>query len=233
VVAAGPQRCGLRIRRRSGGAGFIYDLHNATGFYVSLGLLVVALTGVVLTAKTLPPFDASVDSVIGARTGAPPAAAQPPAGARRLPVDEAARIAQRTVPEGEIAQVRLPSLDAYDGRRRTGVYQIILTTPHTYGVQEGIQVYVEPWSGRVLGTEDSRADTVPQRIVHQWIADIHDGSAGGPVGKVLAFVLGLLPAALLVTGWFMWRTRRRRGRSRRPTNGRPGLFMKSIDTRGM
>lgn len=210
---------GFRVRRRSSGAGFVYDLHNATGFYVSLGLLVVALTGVVLTAKTLPPFDGAVESAIGARAGSRPSPAQPPPGAQRLAVDDAVGIARRTVTDGEVSQVRLPSLDAYDGQRRTGVYQVILTVRPTYGVQEGIQVYVEPWSGRVLGIEDSREDTVPQRATHQWVADIHDGSAGGPVGRVLVFVLGLMPAALLVTGWLMWRTRRRRGLSRSPTSG--------------
>ncbi|MEJ3744866.1 PepSY-associated TM helix domain-containing protein [Actinomycetes bacterium KLBMP 9797] len=209
---------GFRVRRRSSGDAFVYDLHNAAGFYVSLGLLVIALTGVVLTAKSLPPFDAAVESAIGARTGARPSPARPLPGAQRLPVDEAVAIARRTFPDGEIAQVRLPSLDAYDGQRRTGVYHVFLTTPRTYGVEWIAQVYVEPWSGRVLGSEDSRQDTVPQRVVHQWIADIHDGTAGGPLGQVLVFLLGLLPAALLVTGWFMWRARRGRRLSRTPAD---------------
>jgi uncharacterized iron-regulated membrane protein len=206
---------GFRVRWRPGG-GFVYDLHNAAGFYVSLGLLAVALTGVVLTAKTLPPLDAAVDSAIGAPAGTRPSPAQPPPGAQRLSVDEAVAFARRTVPGEQIAQVRLPSLDAYDSQRRTGVYQIILTIRQTYGVQETIHVYVEPWSGRVLATEDTREDTGPQRVVHQWFGDIHDGSAGGPVGKVLAFLIGLMPAALLLTGWLMWRNRHRRGLSRTP-----------------
>jgi hypothetical protein len=46
-------------------------------------------------------------------------------------------------------------------------------------VQNTAIVHIEPWGGRVLGIDDS----LPQKIVHQWVADIHDGSAGGPVGS--------------------------------------------------
>jgi uncharacterized iron-regulated membrane protein len=97
-------------------------------------------------------------------------------------------------------------------RRRAGVYQVILSPPNVSGgVKNDAIVFVESWTGRVLGVDDTRDDSVPQQIIHQWAADIHDGSAGGPAGRVAAFILGLLPAGLLITGWMMWRARRRTG----------------------
>jgi uncharacterized iron-regulated membrane protein len=214
---------GFQIRRRSANARFTYDLHNAVGFYVSLGLLVLAVTGLVRTATTLPPFDAAVDRIVGSPVDVRPAPAMPPPGARRIPVDRAVQIAENAVPDGQLGTVRLPALTddpGYTGQRPAGVYQVILLLPDSYGVSNVAVVHLEPWTGRVLGIDDTRDDSLPQQIVHQWAGDIHDGSAGGPVGRVVAFLLGLLPAGLLLTGWMMWRTRRRSGRRQRGEAGR-------------
>jgi uncharacterized iron-regulated membrane protein len=214
---------GFRIRRRSGNARLTYDLHNTVGFYVSLGMLVLAVTGIVRTATSLPPFDTAVDKAIGSSVDVKPAAAPPP-GARRIPVDQAVQIAENAVPDARLGSVRLPFLGedgGYGGQRRVGVYQVILVPPETYGIQNAAIVHIEPWTGRVLGVDDNRDDSLPQKIVHQWAADIHDGSAGGPAGQVIVFILGLAPAGLLLTGWMIWRNRRRTRRRDAAARGAP------------
>jgi uncharacterized iron-regulated membrane protein len=50
--------------------------------------------------------------------------------------------------------------------------------------------------------------------INAWVRPLHDGSVGGLVGRILAVLIGLAPAALFVTGLLRWQ--RRRGRLANP-----------------
>jgi len=60
--------------------------------------------------------------------------------------------------------------------------------------------------------------------VLNWLHPLHGGEALGLTGRILAFVAGLVPIALFVTGVFRWQRRRERRTPQRTigTRGEPG-----------
>jgi uncharacterized iron-regulated membrane protein len=61
----------------------------------------------------------------------------------------------------------------------------------------------------VLAVRDERRDSGGDTLL-AWLHPLHSGEAFGLVGRWLAFVSGLLPAALFVTGLWRWSGRRKR-----------------------
>ena len=55
------------------------------------------------------------------------------------------------------------------------------------------------------GLAESGGDTILN-----WLHPLHGGEAFGMAGRLLAFVAGLVPAALFVTGLLRWTRRRQR-----------------------
>jgi len=72
----------------------------------------------------------------------------------------------------------------------------------------GSRVYIDPYTGQVLATVDSRTAASGDALL-AWLFPTHNGEIGGLLGRVIVLVAGLMPAVLLVTGFVLWRFRRR------------------------
>jgi uncharacterized iron-regulated membrane protein len=63
-------------------------------------------------------------------------------------------------------------------------------------------------SGQVLQVQDSRKAGVGDRILNSF-APLHFGTFGGTPTRILYIFVGLAPSILLVTGFTMWRYRKK------------------------
>jgi uncharacterized iron-regulated membrane protein len=73
--------------------------------------------------------------------------------------------------------------------------------PHSF-------VWVDGSSGRVLAVQDARRAGAGS-TVNNWVHPLHEGSAGGLAGRIVAALCGLIPLLLFVTGWLRWSRRRK------------------------
>jgi uncharacterized iron-regulated membrane protein len=73
---------------------------------------------------------------------------------------------------------------------------------------------VDRHTGAVRTTRTWADMTAADRFL-DWQLPLHNGEAFGLIGRLIVFVTGLLPLALLVTGFLIWRHKRRAARLRR------------------
>jgi uncharacterized iron-regulated membrane protein len=200
-------RPAIGVRWRASGKRVTFDLHRATGFWFAGMLVTLALSGLYLV------FPDGVGALIGTfgprqprprglastlRPGLPP-----------LSIGEAARLAARQVPAGEVTFVVVPV-------RPTDTYQVWLRRPRDVRrVYGDAIVWIDQWSGAVLHARDRQTFPAGEGFLH-WQFPLHSGEAFGRVGRLLVFVTGLVPSLLAVTGaWIWWRKRRARVAGRR------------------
>lgn len=69
-------------------------------------------------------------------------------------------------------------------------------------------VYFDQHTGEVLLVEEASAVPAGTRIYNTFYP-IHTGAIGGASTRLLQVIIGLSPLALFVTGYFMWRNRRK------------------------
>jgi uncharacterized iron-regulated membrane protein len=203
-------RAALGIARRR----LNYDLHRAGGFYTTIFLLVIALTGSGLV------FYQGTGRFLNWATGSdaplPPPTVEPAAG-QRTSIDAALRVARRALPDARATFVYLPTAPGAPltvRLRATGEW-------HPNGRSF---VYLHPRSGRLLRADDARQSGLGARLLHA-LYPLHVGSPGGWPLQIAYVLLGLAPTVLSVTGtiiWYRrWRKKQRRLRAPRERAVRP------------
>lgn len=197
----------LRIRWRDGGKRRAFDLHRAGGAWSALVLLALGVSGVYLVF----PAVVRVPVALFARTDPRPPAPRstPRAGVAPIGPDTAAAIAGALAPGATLSWLEVPGEEA-------GAYRAWLRRPgdvrRAYG---DVTMWIDQWSGAVLLLRDRRTMPVGEGFLH-WQFPLHSGEAFGRPGRLVVCAAGLMPSALLVTGFLIWwRKRRARGRARR------------------
>jgi uncharacterized iron-regulated membrane protein len=179
------------------------NLHYLCGFYGSLVLAMLSFTGIFLA------YQDGGRAVVGmfSQVTAPPRNIQAPDAPRegkQLTLDEAIGKAQSLYPGAELAGFGLPA-----GPR--GVYRVSLKGGGSSAPVSNTLVFVDPSSGEVLRRIDSSTRTAGDRfLVMQRL--LHEGNVLGAAGRFVIFVVGFLPALLVVTGTMMWLRQRRKPR---------------------
>lgn len=175
----------------------VYDVHSLSGVYGLVLLAIVTATGALLDLPDqVKPLLSSVSTLH-----------RPPdlhsgAGVRRIPADAAVAIAAQRFPGARLAWIETPG-----GAR--GVYRISLAQPHEPSQRfPRTNVWIDQYSGAVLAVRDPRFDSAGDKLLN-WLHPLHNGEAFGLAGRLLAFVAGLLPALLFVTGVLRWRQKAR------------------------
>lgn len=193
----------LSVKQGASRHRFYYDLHRATGMWLSGFLLLMALTGAYLC------FPKQARALVGAVLPMRPAEmreAGPVAADARLDLDALARRAQALWPDTQWTRVQLPGKrpDAYDVRLLQGG-EVRADTGDTRA-----RIGAD---GRVVDTRDPLAGPAGDRLL-SWLFPLHSGEALGIVGRVAWTLFGLVPALLFATGLWLW-LRRRRSRVQR------------------
>jgi uncharacterized iron-regulated membrane protein len=190
---------GLRWRRAQHADA---NLHHLFGFWISLPLALLSLTGIYLA---FPPQSRALMSSIA------PLSPQAPRGSlatapqqTTLTADSALTAANALVPQGRPAALFAP------------VMSRAVNTPLSWRVQfrtandETVTVLVNDATGTAAAAP---APLAGDRAA-QWIRWIHEGSRSGPVWRAIVALTGLVPALLGTTGILMWLRARRLRRLR-------------------
>lgn len=199
----GARQKSFRIKWNASSKRVNYDLHSVLGFYVSITLLVTALSGLVWVFEWMENsvrFVANGAENIG-QTKLPlsePGYSSPTSG-----VDIAYETARKRNSHANAYQVNFPP-------KPNGTINIssFLKSWNRYNrVQENYDRY----SGKLL-RRASFAELNGGDQIYQLNFDLHTGSVLGLPGKIITFCAGLIAASLPVTGFMIWRGRKKRKR---------------------
>lgn len=176
-----------------------YDLHRAVGFYASLGLIAIALTGAVFT------FDHIAEPLVHWLTRSAPPNRHPEVTPRDVPsisVDDAIAISGRQVPDSTPTTVMFPPTPHSPLRITRRLPWQPVVTGRTY-------IFINPYTGDVIQEISPRTAPLGTQIL-MWNYPLHVGVFGGMVTRLLWLLASLLPAGLAITGVLIWWKPRRR-----------------------
>ncbi|HET7061130.1 MAG TPA: PepSY-associated TM helix domain-containing protein [Nitrosospira sp.] len=177
----------------------LFDTHRAIGIYTSIFLLIVAFTGVSLV------FNKAVAELANLLTASPPRPAPPVsiavATGRETPsLDELLPKADRVLP-GAVTWINFPQTPQAPLVVRKKLPEELHPNGRSF-------VYFDQYSGEVLFVEKASASPIGSRIYNTFYP-IHTGVIGGAYTRILQVIVGFSPLVLLVTGYVMWRNRKK------------------------
>lgn len=228
------------IQRGARGRRLLFDLHNTIGFYSSLLLFVIALTGASYFWKP------QTIAVVSTLTGTPMVAQEDgpggPSPRGRDRGGDGGREGRTGTQSASYATVlasaqkvfpKLPPIQISHGRGGRGGLRVTKAAPAAHGVRPRlITININERDGSISGADFPDASPFGLRVMN-WLMPIHEGQWGYgllyyPV-KVLHLLAGLSPLALFVTGLLMY-MHKRRGQieNRRRRQARP---VKKVPTR--
>jgi uncharacterized iron-regulated membrane protein len=191
----------LQIKWGSSWKRLNHDFHIVLGFYASVFLFIMAITGVGMS------FD-WVGKTINTLTHSPQQRAEPPTSAAAEPgtakfgADAALALARQQAPAAESYAVQLP-------KEPTGSIQIGILPAGAITERATNDVYLDQYSGQVLRQQAYAQKPIGQRI-RGLFKPVHTGAIFGWPTKILAFVIVLLGATFPITGTIMWLNRTRK-----------------------
>ncbi|WP_234736658.1 PepSY-associated TM helix domain-containing protein [Tellurirhabdus bombi] len=189
----------LTFRKNASFARQTYDLHQVLGFYFSPFILLIALTGAVITflailapVMYLVSFEKpkSLDQILNSKSVYRQ-------GAKPLPLDSAVATALRALPaDTNIEGVGFPL-------EQTGIYAVYSSSPHVTQTGDKNFIYIDQYSGKI---NFNSAKDLPNtgKMYLNWVEPFHYGTFGGNITRALAFVASLIPSVLFVTGILIW-----------------------------
>jgi len=196
----------LRLKPRAHPQRRLRDWHKLAGLSGIAVLAILTTTGIMLELPDQS--DAALGSI-----GLPvdPMPHVHPASAPQPPVSiaQVLRAGRAALPGARVAWIETPPAQGGTFRLRMQVPgDPSFRFPHSF-------VWVNGANGAVAAVHDAR-QVQAGSVINNWVHPLHDGSAGGLAGRLLAAACGLLPAVLFVTGVLRWRRRR-------PQRLRPGV----------
>lgn len=206
---------GLRWRRTPHTSN---NLHHTIGFWISIPLAIVSLTGIYLS------FPQTARSVMSSIAPMQPAPQRTFAAAvlerPNLTADDALRLAQAVEPGARPASLFLPTVQARSkGEGREGGKRAASSPAWRVQLRNADHDLVTVAVDDQGGTARRLPDPLAGNRAAQWIRWIHDGSRGG-VWQFAVFLTGVFPAIFAVTGLLMWWRGRR---ARRQVVGAPTI----------
>ena len=191
----------LTIKANASTERFNFDLHKTVGFYSSVILLFLILSGVYLI---FPDYGRGLVSVFS------PVAEPWPIYQSTLPKDikktislaEVKSITDTRFPDGEYRWIVFPQNenDVYlVGKREMN--EVNLKIPYR-------SLWIDQYSGKIIHEQESRTRTAGDIFV-EWLYPLHTGEAFGFTGQLIILISGLIPLTLYVTGFIRWLQKRR------------------------
>jgi uncharacterized iron-regulated membrane protein len=191
----------LRLKRHAPPQRSLRDWHKLVGLSGLAFLLILTVTGIMLE---LPKESDTALAAVGLQVDHAPHVDQQPTAANNnqaiLP-SQAIQAATLTLPDARIAWIETPPV-------RGGIFRLRMQVPGdpSYRFPHSF-VWIDAKSGQVVAIQDARRGGAGTAI-NNWVHPLHDGSAGGLAGRLLAAIVGFIPLVLFATGWLRWRARR-------------------------
>lgn len=207
LIASPTRRAAWRVRWGSSRYKLNFDLHRAASLWTWALLLTLAFTAFAMNLhrELFMPMLSAISDVSPTPLDTLPVAAEPPAAAvtRRQAVQAATAEAQRQgwpAPAGSLFHSPWQ-----------GVYAIAFhaaDADHGEGGAGHRQVFIDSATGAVLGQRTPWEGTAADLFV-QAQYPLHSGRILGLPGRILVSVMGLVVAALSLTGVYIWWRKRR------------------------
>ena len=192
----------LTIKRHTSVERFNHDLHQSFGFYSSLPLLLILISGIYMN---LPEQFMTVVKLFSPATEN--FADNPKSilvkNAKPIGLASALNSARHHFPEG-----RINWLSVADGK--DGVYVIsLIDLPNLSQFWSERRIIVDQYSGKILKVQDPSNRKSAGQIFVDWQWSLHSGKAFGWTGRILVFLSGLACPVLFVTGVIRWLQKRK------------------------
>jgi len=183
-----------------------YDWHNTTGFYISIIALILAITGLTFTYEWVgdgiyKSFNLGGDKAAETKT--------PVIDTTEFKINSVAAIdkafvqTQKLQPKAEMFFIMIPQKKG--DIVSTGAY------PHTLRYDQQSNYYFHPSSGKLLQSQTFDKKSLGLQVVEMNYG-IHTGQVLDLPGKIIAFTVSLIAAALPVTGFIIWFGRNRKSK---------------------
>lgn len=188
-----------------------YDWHNVLGFYTSPVVAVLSLTGFCIT------FSVVVVPLLFILNGQAPQGvakllntrSQYIPGVQPLTAPEIAVVGKKHLPDATLQAIRVPT-------DSTGAYQLSYQTAYIAETGKQILLIIDQYSGKIVLNSATDFPNVGHAYM-SWLTPLHYGSFGGIATKLLAFIGGMVPLALFITGFIIWWPRYKRQRNKQRT----------------
>lgn len=191
---------GLKVNWLAPWKRVIFDMHRAAGIYSLFFLLIIAITGASLV------YNKTAAELANFLAASPPRPASPvsfpsDAGETLLSIDDLLQQAERILPAATITWVNFP---------QTPQASLVVRkkSPEESHPNGRNFIYFDQYTGKVLHVEDTTIAPLGARI-YNVLYPIHTGAIGGTYTRILQVIIGLMPVILFVTGYVMWRNRRK------------------------
>lgn len=206
-------RSAIRFESRARWRRKNYDLHRLTGFFASLLLMFVAITGAYFA------FPKAYEGIVAWASRRPSVLLAPRtlvSAPHKLNLDAIYSAAVLALPVGETTLFTFP-------QQKDAPYSLRRMLPGDWRRTGDNLVYIDQYTGRVIRVTYHRDLPWTIRLTRD-IYPLHFGTFGGNFTRILWIVAGLAPGALYITGMLMWwngsilpalRRRRRRQRERK------------------
>jgi uncharacterized iron-regulated membrane protein len=184
----------VKVEFRNSRRRLCFDLHNSVGFFSSVFLLVLAVTG------TYMAFEGLTIPATYRLTGSMPLPEDPPStptpGAAAISAGSALRIARSYLPAAVPLWVVIPG-------EKTTSYLVKMRFPEDHSSSGSSIVWVDQFSGKVLAAWNSRTAPLARRI-EQGNRAVHSGEIGGYPGRAFAALISMLLVIQSITGSYLW-----------------------------
>lgn len=175
-----------------------YDWHNVLGFYTAPIVILLSLTGFAIT------FSAFFIGALFMLTGQSPQSvasifgqkAVYTKGATMLTPAEAATIAHAKLPGAQLLGMAIP-------RDSNTIYRFDMLSEGASKTGNRIMVMVDQYTGKIRLNSETDFPNIGNSYL-TWLTPIHFGTFGGMPTRILAFIGGLVPLLLFITGFITW-----------------------------
>ncbi len=193
-------RRGFTLRHRLGLMRLLHDLHGFAGLTCAPILLLLALTGFHLANPKILETLAGA-SGMGHGEDGPAIRSTAVPNNRPVSLDEAVVIARGPFPHAEIRRITTPAGE-------DGTYRVNLRRPGEVNIRHPVtMVWIDRWSGQIRDVRNPNQFTAGQAFVSR-LWPLHTGEAFGAAGRLLWFIVGLVPLLLYLTGLAQWLNQR-------------------------
>jgi uncharacterized iron-regulated membrane protein len=180
----------VSLRRASSWKRANFDLHNTIGFYSSIVIVVMTLSGVLISfGSTTDPLVRRLD--FGAPLRLMPESKLAPNGTR-ITLDAAVAIAESALPGAFASMVSVPD-------EPKAVVQVLKKFPEDRTPAGRSRVFLDQYSGQVLLVENTREAPLGTRIINLK-RSAHTGDIFGAPTRALYFVVSLGIAVQAISG---------------------------------
>jgi sulfite reductase (NADPH) flavoprotein alpha-component len=169
------------------------DLHNAGGAYLSIFLLLSAITVPPIIWKLTTPQGGPPQTGQQARETSPPSGGPPTSISWQAAVDAA----KAAVPGQWVGFVLRPLGPA-------PFYMIRVWPPGETGTPQMTTVFVNRYTGSIIRISSPSSLTLTRLISSDYLISLHSGAIAGLPGRLIMFIAGLGFAVLFASGLATW-----------------------------